>query len=358
MDQKFTNWLVKEIKIGKVLLAPLDILLLIGTTVAGVLLRSSVWNAVLENAAYQNESVIMKIITAVFDLVVAVLLALLVNRLTRHKIKSFLAYGIGMLLPVMAAGSAMWGMGDSIYVGFALLGLYFLLLSKESNLYFVLALVFCGIAVFFNLYALFLLPVYIWCFFARKAGGNTVLSFLFPILGAVLHFVLNQGLNSVFPLFRAEAELADSRMVQLSYNWPNIYQIIGTDSYLVEYGTVGKYLILGVIAMLVVAGIYRQKEMSAYRVLTLSFLLCVFVPYVMPYMNERAGILGAVLAVVYGFAFLEQFFVPIVQVTITYLAYAAYFRGSSFLPMPGIALVELAVLLYLCYEYLTGKTQR
>jgi len=329
------------------MLAPLDFLLLIGTTVAGMLLRSTVWAAPLENAPYQNTNETMKFVTAGFDILAAVMLAMLVWQLTNHKIKAFVAYGVGILLPMMAAGSAMWAMGDSIYIFFVLLALY-LDGGKEGKNYPVTALLSYGIAVFLNFYALFLFPLFVWRFFGKKTSGNTVLGFLFPIAGLVGHILLNQGVDSIFILFKEQALLEAARgEILLSYNLPNVYQLIGANSYIHEYGTAGRYLVLGGVLVILIMGIYKKYLPTGKNMFFAGLLLSIFVPFFMPFMDERASLLAAVLSVVYGFANLKYFFVPIVQVTLTYIAYAAYFRGGSFLPMAGVAFAQFALLIYL-----------
>lgn len=350
MDQKFTNWLVKEYKNG---LAPIDYLLIFGTLAAGLFLRSTVWSAPLENAPYQNTIVGMKIVTTVFDLLVAVMLGILVHRLTGHKIQAFLAYGIGMVLPVLAAGSAMWAMGDSVYLFFVLMSLY-LLLAGEN--YFVLSLCFYGMGIFFNLYALFLLPVYIWCFFIRKGASNSVLGFLAPVAGLILHLFMDQGAASSFILFKEEGKLSAAREeILLSYNFPNLFQVIGKDAYVHEYGQAFRYLVLAAVLLVTVIGIRLIREMMAKQIVTAGFLLSMAIPWLLPFMDERAGLLAAVLSILYGFCNIRYFYVPIIQVTITYLAYAAYFRGESFLPMSAIALMQLGLLIFVSFIFVSER---
>ena len=343
MDEKFTGWLVTEH--DKTKLAPIDYLLLAGTLVAGIMLRAQVWGAPFENSPYQNTILFMKLATAVFEVLAAVMMGVIAHRLTEHKIQSFLAFGIGVMLPVFVAGSAMWGMGDSVYLFFVLLSL-FLLMTDEKV--FVLSLVFYGLAVFFNVYALWILPVYIWCFFAKKTKANSVLGFFAPLSGLVLHFLMDKGADSAFILFREEGKLAAARgTVLLSYHYPNLYQLVGKDAYVHEYGTGFRYVVLGGVAMVTVLGLRFIKEMTKEKIITYSLLLAIAVPWLLPFMDERAGLLAAVISVFYGLLNLKQFYVPIIQVTITFLSYAAYFRGDSFLPMPVIALAELGLFIYI-----------
>ena len=358
MDKKFTNWLVTELKCS---LAPLDFLLLIGTTVAGILLRSTVFNAVLENASYQNESQTLKLVTTVFDVLAAVMIAIFVLHMTNHRIKAMLAYGIGVMLPVMAAGSAMWGFGDSIYVFFTLLGLYFCLFyqkSEKANSFFMLGLICYAMALFLNTNALFVLPIFILAYFSRKQNGNTILGFFIAAIGLLFHMLLNNGAKSLFVLFAEEGLLKEKRPeLLLSYNFPNIYQLIGTKAYIHEYGVAGRYFVIALAAVIIVLFIYKLKEIKQETILLMALIFSIFIPYFLPFMDERAGLLSAIISVIYGFVCIRNFFIPIIQVTITYLAYAAYFRGESYLSMPAIAFVQLFVLIYLiiCFYFDIAK---
>ena len=84
MDQKFTAWLVKEIKSK---LAPIDVLLLIGTIVIGLALRKTIWFAAMETGTYQCTSTAMKVVGVIFDMLVACMAGLIVYQLTQSKLK-------------------------------------------------------------------------------------------------------------------------------------------------------------------------------------------------------------------------------------------------------------------------------
>lgn len=353
MEQKFTSWLVTE---NKSHFAPIDYLLIVGTLVAGICLRSTVWTAPLENAPFQNQDSALQAVTTIFDLLAAVFLGIIVYRLTMHKVKALLAYGIGVLLPVTAAGSAMWAMGDSIPLFFVLLALYFLLADEK---YFVLSLVFYGLAVFLQLNSLFLVPVFIWYYFSKTKAGNAILGFAAVVLGIVLHILMDKGAASSFYLFRLEGQLRAAReKVLLSSHFPNLYQIIGVDAYVQEYGAAFSYVTIGAALIAVIVGIRYGKKLSGEKIVEAAFLFSVAIPWFLPFMDERAGLLAAILSVVYGFVHIRRFFVPIIQVTLTYLAYAAYFRGESFLPMSGIAFAQLGLLLYILYEAVQAKERK
>jgi Gpi18-like mannosyltransferase len=324
------------------MLAPIDLLLFAAAAVFGLMLRLSVVSyTCLESPAYLRLGTGLKIATGCFDFLVAVLCALFVYELTAHKIKAFLAYAAALLLPVLVAGSGMWGMGDSIYLFFAVLSLYLLVRGNGSS-----AVVVYGISLFFNRYAFFLLPVFALAFMQKKAK---LVSYLAPLCGVWFRngLVQKEGTLSV-PMFEAERLLTASRGdTLLSYNWPNLYQLIGPDRFVIEYGTAAKLLAATLMLCIVAAVLMQDAAFQKERTLLLAACCCVLFPFIMPQMDERSGLLADVLLVIFVMRCTEKYYLALLQVTISYIAYSAYFRGESVLPLSAVALAELGILLIL-----------
>lgn len=351
MDKAITTFLLKK---GKWNMAPIDYLLVVGMTVAGIMLRSTMWNAPLENAPYQNMDEMLKLVTAIFDVLMAMMAGCLVLVLTGHQIKAMLAYGVTFVLPTVVVGSAVWGMGDSVYVFILLVSFYFLLssLTKEFGKRFAISVVLFGLALLLSQNALFLTPLYLIAYLLKEEKGFSALAFVAPVIGFGLHVVLDQGSVSNFGFLAAQGALSEARYeLLLSYNYPNIYQMIGPASYIHEYGSAMRVLVLVLLIAVAIFAMRRPYGWDVKRYLGFGLILSMVVPFIMPFMDERAGYLAAVLSVMYGFVCEKQFFVPIIQVTISYLACAAYFRGESFLPLAYIALAQLALIIYMLIVY-------
>ena len=349
MDKWLTTVLVKEIKCGIWQLAPLDFLVLIGMTVCGIMLRMTVAGSypVLETyGAYVSAKMGIQVVCYLFDWAIAVLLAVTVFGLTKHKIKAFLAYGITFVLPVLVSASAMWGLGDSIYLFFALLS-FVLFLHEKRNL----AVLIYGMSVFFHPYALFLLPLYA---LAYLQGKIKLLSFLSPLAGIVLHYVLAKG-NS-FILFAAENALVEQRESKLlSYNCPNLFYIIGPDKFVNEYEKVAFFFAVGLMAVLVLVLLTKKLGNTTIEILEIALFLCLFLPFTLPGMHERSFLLACVISLVYGFVKLQRFWLPIVITTITYISYSAFFRGESAVPLTGVAFVVLFLIAYMVWQFVDTK---
>jgi len=348
VDKFLTEFLVKEIKAGKLQLAPLDYLLLIGMTVSGVMLRVSV-------ADYCSLPVVdyyivhetgLKVVGYLFDWAIALLLACLVYSLTAHKIKSLLAYGITFVLPVLVSGSAMWGMGDSVYLFFMLLAFGLLLKEKWE-----LSLIVFGVSVFFHANALFLLPLYVLIYLQGKVKWY---GFLSPLFGRLLRGALGRTVR--FPLFEAERLLLESREQKLlCYNCPNLFELIGPDKFVEEYKTVALIFSVGLVVVLVTILLTKSSAVTTQRIFVTALFFCLFLPYTLPGMNERSFLPACLLSLLYGFVFLNRFYLPVLLTTITYISYSAYFRGESAVPLAGVSFVLLALMVYVLYHLLFGR---
>lgn len=152
------------------MLAPIDLLLFVAAAVFSVMIRISVVDyTAIELPAFVKYGNMLSFVTGITDLLLAVLGSLIVYDLTGRKIRAFLTYAILLMLPVLCASCAMWGMGDSIYIFFAVLSLYLLMKGKGNA-----SLVSYGISLFLSRYAFFLLPVYAIAFMQKKINLCTL----------------------------------------------------------------------------------------------------------------------------------------------------------------------------------------
>ncbi len=350
MDKKITDFIVTEFKIGKWKLAPIDFLLLIFAAVFGMMTRSCVYTySSMEAPAYLAISTGLKAATACFDVFLAILCGVYVYELTAHKIKAFLAYAIVIMLPVLSAGSAMWGMGDSIFVFFAVLSLFLLTKGKGT-----MALLCYGVSFFLSRYAIFLLPVFMIAFLQKK---TRFAAFLAPLCGAWFRNGMtaeNEALS--FPLFEAQRLLSLTRgETLLSYNQPNFFQVIGPDKFVGEYTIVFAALSVAVMLAAVVLVQQKNENLCSQKMLSLSLLLAMLLPFLMPQMDERCGLLADVLAVIFVMNYVDMYYVAVIHVILSYMAYSAYFRGEPVIPLCYAAFVMLFLIVVMLRFVMGGK---
>lgn len=350
MDKKITGFIVKEFKIGKWQLAPIDLLLLIFAAVFGAMARSCVLSySAMEAKIYLEIRDGLKIATACFDVLLAIVSGIYVFELTSNKIKAYLGYAIVLMLPVLSAGSAMWGMGDSVFVFFAVLSLLLLTKGKGNA-----AVIVYGISMFLSRYAFFLLPVFAIAFMQKK---TKLISYLAPVCGAWFRngIVVGEGPIS-FPVFEAERVLSLTRGENLlSYNWPNFFQIIGPDKFVTEYALVFKSISAVIMLAVVVLVLQKNEELVSEKIVSLSLLLAMIFPFIMPQMDERCGLLADILAVIFVMKYVDMYYVSVVHVIISYIAYSAYFRGEPVIALCYVAFVLLFLIVVMLRFVMGGK---
>lgn len=359
MDKWLTDFMVKECKVGKLLLAPLDFLLLIGITFAGIMLRAAVFSYYFLNeeqvlySKYMEIAFEMKIFSCICDVALAIMVAASVYRLTKKKIKTMLAYGITFVLPVVVSNSAMWGTADSAYLFFLVLAVSLSIAEKNDA-----ALIVFGISLFLNGHAIFLLPLFALFLLQGKVHWY---GFSVPLLGGILRYILMAEESGVkIPLFEVERILALSRECKLlSYGCPNVFGIIGADKFVYEYEKVAFAFAVGFAVMYVLFLLEKKVVMNTEWVLRVSVFLCMLLPFIAPNMNERSLLPICILSLIWGFYQLDKFWVPVVMTTIGYISYSSYFRGESAVPYQAVAFAMLVLICYLFYGQLMicRKTQ-
>ena len=121
-----------------------------------------------------------KILSCIFDLLLAVVCALVVDTFSREekRYRTVLVYGAVLISPVVLLNSAAWAQCDSIYVFFGICGLYLLLKDRPGWA------MFCfGLSLAFKLQAVFFFPALLFIYIMKKYF--TALKFLLIPAGVV-----------------------------------------------------------------------------------------------------------------------------------------------------------------------------
>gem|GEM_PF-817430 len=363
MDQKFRDFLTTEYQMGKVRIAPIDLLLLGATLLFGILLRSKLYPILAPRepglpSIFGTGIMAMKYFSTALDYLMAVCGGVLVLRLTESKLRGFLTLTLLFLSPAVVSDSALWGMADSLYLALCLLAILMAETGRAAC-----AGILLGIASFFSPYAAFILPAVCGRIMAGDRGKRGKLlaaaALLYTGGGVLLHTFMLELKTADIPPFSLERILAASRSERLlSYHVPGIYAMIGEGIYVSEY-TLAGYMLGLTAAMLL---FYLSLKICSGRSLRMGLgrmsLLCALVlPFILPGMNERCLLLAAVCCVVLAMCEPAFYQVAVLETIIAFLPTAAYFREESFLPMSYIALAQL-VLILLYYQRITERTER
>lgn len=299
-----------------------------------------------------------KTLHIVLDFVAAAVMGKLVSESTGSKTKSFIAYGAMLLVPTIWADSALWAQCDIIFMLFILLSFYYLFREMPNR-----AMIFYGLAFAFKLQSLFIFPFLVILWVNKKIK--------------IQHFLWIPGLYliSIIPAWiagRPLIELINIYMAQgmqdvwsLSIKWANIYQIIGNQYFLLEYAEAGTWLILGILMCVMFAMAQKRYRITKEFIVQMALFFAILTPFFLPHMHERYGCLADILAILYAMMNRRRFYIPLLQILISFNSYMAYLShlGDQ---EPAIyygvwALAELGLLIVVgadVWRYMMDKDNR
>lgn len=299
-----------------------------------------------------------KTLHIVLDFVAAAVMGKLVSESTGSKTKSFIAYGAMLLVPTIWADSALWAQCDIIFMLFILLSFYYLFREMPNR-----AMIFYGLAFAFKLQSLFIFPFLVILWVNKKIK--------------IQHFLWIPGLYliSIIPAWiagRPLIELINIYMAQgmqdvwsLSIKWANIYQIIGNQYFLLEYAEAGTWLILGILMCVMFAMAQKRYRITKEFIVQMALFFAILTPFFLPHMHERYGCLADILAILYAMMNRRRFYIPLLQILISFNSYMAYLShlGDQ---EPAIyygvwALAELGLLIVVgadVWKYMMDKDNR
>ena len=264
-----------------------------------------------------NPMTAYKSIHIVLDFAAAGVMGRMAAEVTGSKSKGICAYGVMLLVPTIWADSALWAQCDIIFMLFVLLCFYCLFREKPGA-----AMFFYGMAFAFKLQSLFIFPFLVILWVNKKIK--------------IQHFLWIPGLYflSIIPAWiagRPLIELINIYMAQgaqdvwsLSIKWANIYQIIGNQYFLLEYAEAGTWLILGILMCIMFAMAQKRYRITNEFIVQTALFFAILTPYILPHMHERYGCLADILAILYAVMNRKRFFIPIVQILISFNCYMAY----------------------------------
>ncbi|PXV90151.1 uncharacterized protein DUF2029 [Lachnotalea glycerini] len=393
MDNFLRGFMDKEFKIGQITFDLLDLLLMAGMSVSGLLIRfvfrtvvtddwTIFWEPWIEKFSQggfhalaldfydyappfmyilyfisklpMNAMTAYKGICCIFDFIAAVTAAGIIYDCTRSKIRAMGVYSIFMIMPTMIANSALWAQCDIIYTTLVLLSILFLFKNKPN-----LALICYGIAFAFKLQTLFIFPLFIILWAKNKLKLKHFLWIVVMYFVAILPAWLAG--RPLIELINIYVEQGTQDAYSLSLKWSNIYQLYGSTFFIQEYEKAGIWLILGILMLIMFFMAYRKYELNKELILLVGFFFAMLTAYFLPHMHERYGFLADIFAILYAFTTIKRFYYPLVHIMLSFSAYMEYLSKTFAGPIPYYALVELALIVLAgleIYSYITGERDK
>ena len=289
---------------------------------------------------FLNTLLLMKLVSIFFDFVAAFAVMAIVYDRTKNMTYGILGYGALLMVPTVLTNGAMWAQCDIIFTSFVLWSLYFMLKDKPAW-----SMAFYGNAFAFKLQTLFLAPLYVILWMKGKVKLKHFLFLpLMYVIGMIPSLLAGKSFWELISVYFFQAN-GQMDIYALSHKFPNIYQLIGTDSFLFEYADAGIWVTLGALMILMYCFARKQYEMNACLLLRMGMLLTMTVVFFLPHMHERYAILVDVMAIVYVFFDFRKLYIPVLTILCSFAGYTVYLAQNNIIPMYVYTILFLLLML-------------
>ena len=253
----------------------------------------------------------------VLDFVAAGILGKMIWKVTGSKRKGILSYGLFLIVPTIWANSALWAQCDIIFMTFLLLCFYFLFEERPC-----IAMFFYGMAFVFKLQSLFIFPFLVILWVNKKVDLKHFLWIpALYFLSIVPAWIAGRPLMDLINIYMAQGA---QDVWSLSIKWPNIYQIIGNQFFLLEYASAGTWLILGILMVILYAMAQKRYRITKEFIVQMALFFAILTPWFLPHMHERYGCVADILAIIYAMMNTKKFYFPLVLILVSFNSYMAY----------------------------------
>ncbi len=287
----------------------------------------------------------IKLVSGVFDVATAVALSALVWRFSGSKIYALGAYAVTLLAPTVVLNGAAWAQCDIIYSFFLLLcvGAYL----KDKPL---LAAVWFGVAFSFKLQAVFLLPLLVWMWIAKRIKIRHLLAIpavYFALL--IPAWIAGRPIGELLTIYADQTNAYETR---LSLNYPNLYTFL-SGQYVQEFSTAGILLTVGVVGLMVYFMYSTAARPTPNLIVTFALLSAMTIPFFLPFMHDRYGFVADVLVILYLFFRPARWPAAVGFTLISLCAYAPFLFGTE-----PVQLELVAVGYVFCIGYVAADLAR
>ncbi|GAB17210.1 hypothetical protein GOEFS_021_00370 [Gordonia effusa NBRC 100432] len=243
----------------------------------------------------------VKLISVIFELILAVFAYRIVALRTERFGLRALAFGLVLLLPSVIANGSIWGQADAVYSACVVGGIYFLMRAQarddwRSNSWW--ACVFFGLALSFKLQAIFVVPVLAFVLLRRKLPWYTL--FAIPAVYLLLDapaLIVGAPWRTVLSVYLDQTD----SYKQLTLGAANLYQLIPISGDATWLAHAGIACAAAIIAVFLGWSVWKRPPVTATTILLVSTASAVIVPFVLPAMHDRYFYLAEILTVLLAF---------------------------------------------------------
>lgn len=282
----------------------------------------------------------IKLISILFDFLLAGSVALIIKNKTKKLIDSLIAFFIILFLPTVLLNGSLWGQCDSIYVSFLILSIYFLI-KKKNNL----ALFMFGVAIAFKFQAIFLSPFLLALYLKKYISFK---NFLWIPLVVILSFIPSLISGRPFiELLKTYSDQANYKILTLQA--PNLYHWISNDYFSFFYNAGILFTIL--VALAGCFFVYHSKrKMDDQLIIKLALASALLIPFFLPKMHERYFFLADILSVLYAFYNPKKIYIPFLIIAISSFSYIPYLFGKYALDFSYLVVAMGVVIIIILHD--------
>lgn len=315
-----------------------------------------------------NKMILVKILSIVFDFIIAWAGATIIGDLIKNKEKNniifLISYGMLLLVPSLILNSAMWGQCDSIYVAFIVLSIMFLIKNK-----YVKSIIMLGIAFAFKLQTIFIFPLYGLIYLGRKKFPFYYF-FIIPIVNCIswLPAIINgRSILSCAKIYLGQTETVNNL---INRNIVNVYNFIfNANSTFVRdmsgrVGYIGIVLLLLIFIGISIMIIVKKTDIKDDKIFLIGIWGVLISVFLLPHMHERYLIVADILLVIYLIAYNKNAFVVVGINLISVYLYYRYLNGINMLNIPPMLVAILFAIIviywtgYIAYKILETNKER
>ena len=213
-----------------------------------------------------------------------------------------------------------------------------------------LAAVCFGVAFSFKLQAVFLLPLLVWMWIAKRIKIRHLLAI--PAVYFVLLIPAWIAGRPIGELLTIYADQTNAYETRLSLNYPNLYTFL-SGQYVQEFSTAGILLTVGVVGLMVYFMYSTAARPTPNLIVTFALLSAMTIPFFLPFMHDRYGFVADVLVILYLFFRPARWPAAVGFTLISLCAYAPFLFGTE-----PVQLELVAVGYVFCIGYVAADLAR
>ena len=278
------------------------------------------------------------------DFVCACFVFLIVRSQLPHRAAlPYLAALTMLFAPTVVLNSAFWGQADSIYTAGILACVYFLGIRRPILAVFGFS---CGLAI--KLQAVFLLPLLLAMTIRGRIPRKALILIPLVLFLAILPSLLaGRPAGELLGVYAYQA----SQFETLTMNAPTVFALVPDTKRVFNLLYTPGVLLGAAVALLWFTLLVRsRRHLEGMLLAEAAVVSMLLIPLFLPKMHERYFFPADILAICLAFLEPALYFVPIVVVGISFFAYQPFLFDRTYVPLPILALVLIAVTAFLTHR--------